>query len=71
AINNYSYQNGLPLWDLYRITNGYGSAQQWKRYGMLRPDGVHYTAAGYNVQGTFLYNAFMKGYIDFKKSIEE
>lgn len=71
AINNYNYQNAVPLWDLYRVTNGYGSAQQWKRYGMLRPDGVHFTAAGYNVQGTLLYNAFMKGYIDFKKSIEE
>ena len=60
--------NNIPVWDLYRTTNGYGSAYNWIKCGMMSRDGVHYTAKAYQVQGQLLFNAIARGYNDFVKS---
>ena len=55
----------LPVWDLYKITNGFGSAYSWSRRGLMSRDRVHFTAEGYRLQGQLLFNALAKGYNDY------
>jgi lysophospholipase L1-like esterase len=69
ALNNslaaYCNRNYIPFWDLYRITNGYGSAYSWSRRGLMSRDRIHFTAEGYRLQGGLLLNAIAKGYNSF------
>ena len=58
----YCTQKSIPVWDLYRVTNGYGAASGWIRKGLMNADRVHFTAPGYQIQGTLFYNAFARGY---------
>ena len=58
----YARQNNLAVWDLYSIAGGYKSCYQWKKYGLMRSDGIHFTRAGYEFQGNLLYEAIVKAY---------
>jgi lysophospholipase L1-like esterase len=58
----YGSSHNIPVWDLYRVTNGFGSAHYWRNCGMLQSDGIHYTSNGYKIQGRLLFNALAKGY---------
>lgn len=68
SLAAYCQQNNIALWDLYKVTNGYGSAKNWLRKGLLNKDRVHFTAAGYQLQGKLLYNALARGYNDYLKA---
>lgn len=68
SLSGYCQQNNIALWDLYKVTNGYGSAKNWLRKGLLNKDRVHFTAAGYQLQGKLLYNALARGYNDYIKA---
>jgi lysophospholipase L1-like esterase len=65
AIVDYCNEHYLPVWDLYRITNGYGSAVSWARRGLMTNDRIHYTPGGYRLQGGLLLAALAKGYNGF------
>ena len=65
SLAAYCQKNNIGLWDLYKVTNGYGSAKNWFRRGLLNKDKVHFTAAGYALQGKLLFNALARGYNDF------
>lgn len=62
SLTNFCNKNYIPLWDLYRITNGYGSAYSWSKRGLMSRDKIHFTAEGYRLQGSLLFNALAKGY---------
>lgn len=62
SLFGYCTENNIPVWDMYRVTNGFGSAWNWWRKGMLNGDGIHFTANAYKIQGRLLYNALAKGY---------
>lgn len=62
SLTNYCNKNYIPLWDLYRITSGYGSAYSWARRGLMNRDRIHFTAEGYRLQGSLLLMALEKGY---------
>jgi lysophospholipase L1-like esterase len=62
VIRTYARTHGYALWDLYNITGGENSAQSWKSRGLMSGDSVHYSKAGYIVQGKMLYQSFIKGY---------
>jgi len=68
SLYTWCASNNIPVWDLYRTTNGYGSAYNWIKTGMMNPDGIHYTASAYQVQGQLLFNAIARGYNDFVSS---
>lgn len=70
SILNYCNKNFIPLWDLYRITNGYGSAVSWARRGLMSRDRVHFTAEGYRLQGNLLLMALAKGYNGYVNSFK-
>jgi lysophospholipase L1-like esterase len=65
SLYTFCVSNSIPVWDLYRTTNGYGSAYNWIRRKMMDADGVHYTAKAYELQGQLLFNALARGYNDF------
>jgi len=60
----------LPTWDLYKITNGFGSAYSWSRRGLMSRDRIHFTAEGYRLQGQLLFNAIAKGYNEYIESLQ-
>lgn len=62
SLINYCQKNHIPAWDLYQITNGHGSAHSWARRGLMNRDRIHFTAEGYRLQGSLLFNALAKGY---------
>ena len=62
ALFEYCTRESIPVWDLYRVTNGYGSAYGWLRKGLMNVDRVHFTAQGYQLQAQLFFNAFARGY---------
>jgi len=68
SLLSYCTTNNIPVWDMYRVTNGFGSAYNWYRRRMMNGDGIHFTAAAYKIQGQLLYNALAKGYNSYVSS---
>jgi len=67
TIVKYAIKNQLPYWDLFEITGGENSANNWKKNLLLNRDGVHYTKQGYILQGQLFVLAFLKGYNQYVK----
>lgn len=68
VLVDYAKANHLAVWDLFSIAGGYKSCYQWKKYGLMRSDGVHFTRAGYEFQGNLLYEAIVKAYNKYVSS---
>jgi hypothetical protein len=64
-IIQYAAENGLAFWDMYKVSGGPGAASNWRKEGLLRPDGIHFTKEGYQYQGYLFYKAIMKGYSNY------
>lgn len=64
-IIQYAVENGLAFWDMFKVNGGQFSANAWRTSGLLRPDGIHFTKAGYAYQGQLFYEAIMKGYNEY------
>jgi lysophospholipase L1-like esterase len=62
TIIQFSNDNKLSYWDLQGATGGEGSAVNWKKNRLLRPDGVHYSKDGYELQGTLFCQAFFNSF---------
>lgn len=65
AIVEVAQVHNLPLIDAYQITGGYSSCSQWRKFGLLRPDGIHYTQDGYTLQGKIIYQALINSYLKY------
>jgi lysophospholipase L1-like esterase len=64
-IVEYAKKNRIAVWDLFSATGGYKSCYQWKKYRLMRKDGVHFTREGYELQGNLLYEAIIKSYNNY------
>ncbi len=64
-IRDYAKENNFALWDLHAFSGGENSAISWKSNGLMSSDSVHYSKAGYAVQGKLLYQSIIKGYNGF------
>jgi lysophospholipase L1-like esterase len=60
AISEVVAEQNLALWDLYHISGAKGSALQWKTFGLMSKDGLHYNKKGYYTQAELLYDALLK-----------
>lgn len=58
----FTADNNLSYWDLQEVTGGNNSAINWKKNHLLRPDGVHYSLEGYELQGNLFCKAFLNAY---------
>jgi lysophospholipase L1-like esterase len=64
-IINYADQNNHAWWDLYETGGGKHNADHWKKAGLMQSDGIHFTKAGYELQGRLLYEALIKAYNEY------
>jgi lysophospholipase L1-like esterase len=64
-IIDYAEQHNLAYWDLYAASGGKHSADTWKSNHLLRSDGIHFSAEGYDLQGNMLYEALIKAYNEY------
>ncbi len=60
VIRKKAMDYGCALWDLKLIMGDL--MEPWKKSGLARPDGIHFTEEGYQLQGKLLYNALIKQY---------
>ncbi len=65
-INNYAYSNHYATWNLYDIMGGKGSMKIWHKNKLATKDYVHFTRAGYELQGELLFEAIMSKYNSYK-----
>lgn len=50
---------GGAVWDQFHIMGGLRSMNTWRKKGLAQKDHVHFTAAGYQLMGDLLYEAFI------------
>ena len=62
SIIDYANEHDYPYWDLYDLSGGKGSSENWVKNKMLARDKVHFFISGYNIQGNLLYQAIIKSY---------
>lgn len=66
VITEYAERKKIASWDLYTIAgSGKHAVRNWKRSNLFRRDGIHFTPEGYRLQGTLLYQAFIKVYNEY------
>lgn len=62
VLSTYSQDRYTGLWDLNSVMGGYGSIYHWYKSGLTAGDKVHFSVAGYRLQGQLLYKALMDSY---------
>lgn len=63
SIVEFAREKQYAYWDLYHIVGGKSKAcKNWKEGDFMVRDKIHFTAAGYRVQGELLYEALIKAY---------
>ncbi|MCU0419087.1 MAG: GDSL-type esterase/lipase family protein [Cyclobacteriaceae bacterium] len=62
---DYAAKNQLAWWDLYAAGGGKHNADAWRKAGLMQSDGIHFTRAGYDLQGQLLFQALIKAYNDY------
>ncbi len=65
VIMDIAFQNGCAVWDLHDVMGGYKSIIKWQMAGLAAGDKIHFSKAGYSLQGDLLFNAFLKAYDQF------
>ena len=69
TILAFAKDRDLPVWDLYHIVGGSKRAcANWTNLQFMQRDRVHYTHAGYILQGRLLGEAILKAYNDYVAS---
>ncbi|MFD1872087.1 GDSL-type esterase/lipase family protein [Hymenobacter bucti] len=66
VLRTYAQAHDLAYWDFAAVQGGYGSMGQWRAAGLALNDFVHFTTAGYDVQGLLLYLAIQDGFSAFR-----
>lgn len=66
TIKNYAHKHGYAVWDIYNIVGGKQYAcLNWVNGNYMVRDRVHYTVAGYTLQGNLFYEALIKAYNNY------
>ena len=66
-ILNVAVENNYAVWDMYSQLGGlYGVRRNFNK-GIIGKDRVHYSKAGYELQGNLLSDAILKTYENYKK----
>ncbi|MBO4755151.1 MAG: hypothetical protein J5519_00150 [Bacteroidales bacterium] len=60
AFRDLAFEFDGVFWDMYEVMGGYGSSDAWRDAGLMQPDRVHFTAAGYRLIGDLLFDAIMQ-----------
>ena len=65
VLRAYCQAHDLAYWDFAAVQGGYGSIRAWQAHGLAQPDLVHFTTAGYQLQGLLLYLALQDGFASY------
>ena len=57
-IRQVSTEEGVGCWDLYHLAMGANGGELLREYGFFRPDLVHFSRPGYELQGEMFLEAF-------------
>lgn len=60
AMRELACEQGAAVWNQYRVMGGFGSAESWVKAGLMCKDKIHFTATGYNLLGSLLYQSIME-----------
>lgn len=55
------------VFDVYALMGGLGSANKWIKAGLMKPDHIHFTNAGYQLIGNLLADALWADYAQYYK----
>jgi lysophospholipase L1-like esterase len=61
VLRTYAQAHDLAYWDFAAVQGGYGSMGRWRAAGLALNDFVHFSSAGYDLQGLLLYLAIQDG----------
>lgn len=61
VLRTYAQAHDLAYWDFAAVQGGYGSMGRWRTAGLALNDFVHFSSAGYDLQGLLLYLALQDG----------
>jgi lysophospholipase L1-like esterase len=61
VLRTYAQAHDLAYWDFAAVQGGYGSMGRWRTAGLALNDFVHFSSAGYDLQGLLLYLAIQDG----------
>lgn len=59
VLMDVSKKHGYAVWDLQELM---GSMKPWQKEGLGRPDGIHFSRKGYEVQAELLFDSIMESY---------
>jgi len=66
TIVRFAAENNVACWDLFNIVGGEKYAcKNWIEADYFRPDKVHFSIAGYKLQGNLLYDALINKYNEY------
>ena len=67
-IIDLAFSRRVAIWDLYTDMGGLYGINHNAKAGLIGPDRVHYTKAGYVKQGNLLAKAIIEGFENYEKS---
>ena len=67
AQRNAAQRNGCAFWDMREHMGGIGSMRQWASRGLVQPDLVHFTPAGYRALAEEFFSAVMRHYATYER----
>ena len=59
-IVDFCKEKNIAYWDLFEISGGYASMDNWIKYKLAQQDKIHYTAKGYYIHANLFLNSFEK-----------
>ena len=60
TLKNECENEKISSWDLYSILGGDEGSNIYEKYGLYRPDFIHFNRQGYELQGGMLLAALLK-----------
>ena len=67
VLRAYAQEHDLAYWNVSAVQGGYGSMRTWLTHGLAANDLVHFSSAGYRLQGHLLYLALQHGFASFTR----
>lgn len=62
AMQNLAEENNAAVWNLFEVMGGIGSIKLWQKTGLAKPDKIHFTKLGYQLQSEMFFDAFQDAY---------
>lgn len=65
AMINLAKKYNAAVWDLFNIMGGFDAIRIWAAYDLARPDLIHFSSKGYELQAELLFLAIKEAFGDY------